>query len=239
MKFKVGDFYAVPRKGATISDKQKKVLKAAMDKARKRMNAICNFMEKHKGAKNIHQAFKDSMEIYFRLGKAELKGSGLTETFDFITKNLVLIRDGLNKKDEEIVDAAPSKMGVDMTTAAGYVRMSFKEFFKKKDPKRPANFTGRIHIKYELLKEGKEDEVAALIIHEASHKFTGTRDWAYLPNGPNESLLAYQADWIKQLGSKQAVMKAWEKDPYFKIVPVQALNNADSFAGFAYTADMS
>jgi hypothetical protein len=71
---------------------------------------------------------------------------------------------------------------------------------------------------------------AGNLIHEATHRFIGTRDWAY---AINFDMISYESTYTA-LGMRPPPppksvnsIKAW----YDMTVP-EALNNADSYAGF-------
>jgi hypothetical protein len=100
--------------------------------------------------------------------------------------------------------------------------MGYSELFRARDPARPATFTGRIHVDFGRIARQDADGNAALIIHEAAHKFLGARDWCYLPSNDGMKALA---EGFQELGVALT-------GPFWNLTNQQGLNNADSYPGY-------
>ena len=100
-----------------------------------------------------------------------------------VRDNLNRIESGLWTPDLQIVDSNPNRGG----NASGYVRCSYSEMFRTADADRERSTGGRIHIRFATY--GATNTVAnqqncgITIVHEAAHKFCGSRDWQYNAEG--------------------------------------------------------
>jgi hypothetical protein len=244
-------FDAVSRPDGDVTVVQQAWLKDTMAAARDRLIKAVSYLADNDVKKNPPDALKKYYKIYFRLTDTEMGALG--KVHDFVVENLTKMKNGLLSDDLAIVDNADKKFGHSMTGVAGYVRMSKWEIFHKRDPSRPVEFAGRIHLDWDLFRVAVQDSygnelseekvsvlrdkkvgyMAATLIHEASHKFTGTRDWSYLPNDTSADLVAYWDYFVSTAGENMAA-QMHKDNAYFKMTPEQAQNNADSYGGFAY-----
>lgn len=84
---------------------------------------------------------------------------------------------------------------------------------------------GRIHINFGSLLDRnsatKIRDAATTLVHEATHRFTGTRDWAYMAEGLEAFVAAKALGTTLAMGGEIAAL-----------TNLQALNNADSYGKF-------
>lgn len=237
MRVRIQHFYAVSRPDGVVTEEQQAVLGAAMTIALQRLNRMIDYLAVHDiaNAGNLPANFVRALQVYFRLADPPPAGAAMARILGQIRGNLVAIRDGLLTRNIEIVANAATKKGVDMSRCAGYVAMKWTEAFRFKDATRPATFSGRIHIRFANVREGNEVLCAGTLVHEASHRFNGARDWSYLPVDTANDMLAYEDDYIARMGRANG-LRALHVAPFYAMTAPQALNNADSFAGFAMCA---
>lgn len=230
------DAVAVPRPGKTFSDDELLAFDRAMTLAlRKLERAIVATVAAQKSLTRTGALPHD----YWRLLRAcfqvpeDMPQDDLLMCMEILDDGLCRIRKGLRTPGLPIVATNPTGGGG--AKATGYVAMAYLEKFRPKDPVRPAVFDGRIHIKPSLLDPENPRKAAYVIVHEASHKFLGTRDWAYTPS---ENSLVAMEDELADMGKdprNRRGEKKMSKD-WYDLSVVQALNNADSFASFAMQA---
>lgn len=143
-----------------------------------------------------------------------------------------------------------------MDAAAGMVIFSvpsvLKDTISGPDPGRAMGTMGLIRINYNDI--GAKVVAAHTLIHEASHKWLGTRDWGYHYGW---DMLGYESSWREMGGDVPpldfvypkatrgprtegknypskvpdkgtSALKAW-----YEMSGAEALNNADSYSGFA------
>lgn len=151
---------------------------------------------------------------------ADAAGAVLQRNLLSVLAVLQATRAGLKTVDLQIVDENPNRG----QGAQGYVRMAFSELFRTDDPARPAAFAGRIHMHFAQALRKRDALNALVLIHEATHRFAGTRDWSYLPS--ESGLVELEAELI-DAGGRDAL-----RGGFFGMTNEQALNNADSHAGF-------
>jgi hypothetical protein len=142
------------------------------------------------------------------------------------------LNERVQSRDLTIHNAVGQHAG--MEDAAAYVPSSggvasfLVEVASYVTPKRPARFDGDIHMKF--AKSGSTDNAAATQSHEASHRYLGTRDWAY---SPAPDMIEYKQSWedaglpVPEPPASVNARKTWDT-----MTVDEALNNADSIAGF-------
>ncbi len=222
-RVRVRDFYAVSRPGGTVSAVQGQVLGDSMVLARRRLDEVLSLTRDSRRAlrggsdMDLSVDFLENLKSLFRVA-GDASAATIRNTIETAYDSLSRVQHGLGTRDIQIVDSNPNRGGV----ASGYVRMAYREILRRRDAERQVSFGGRVHFRFALLRAGDESKVAHVIIHEAAHKFAGARDWCYLPS--ESGMVAMEND-MRGIGVPS--QGAW-----YDMTNIQALNNADSYAGF-------
>jgi len=148
-----------------------------------------------------------------------------------LRNNLRTLEQSVAGRDLTIHSAIGQHAG--MEDAAAYVRRNdpvgmLREQMGWSNPLVPAGFCGDIYMDFNQL--GATHVAAANLVHEASHRYLGTRDWSHLPN---YDMVAYERQWaalglpIPYPPRSRNALKAWAN-----LTVDEALNNADSYGGF-------
>jgi hypothetical protein len=212
-------FHLVSRPGGAVTVAERQVFSAAMSLARPALDHARTILDARlagtlPGAGLVPAQFDHFVDYCFRPAAGAL---AWTATLNTARANVIRIRNGLWAVGVQIVDLNPNRGGA----ASGYVRASTSEAVKQRDPAREMSFSGRIHVnfhRYAALNDPiNHRNAATTIVHEATHKFCGARDWQNLGGGSKPYL-----DMIA-LGLPP-VITALAND--------RALNNADSYAEF-------
>jgi hypothetical protein len=210
------------RRGARIAPTEGTVMASAMNTARLKLNNAIAITQARingavEGAGVVPVGFGALLEYAFRPGA---NAATVATTLNAVLVGLQQISAGLNAGDLEIVDSNPNRGGV----ASGYVRMNISELVTKKDPARPRDNLGRIHIRLATYGAAATaaniNGAASTLVHEASHKFVGTRDWGYMAEGAAAYLAMVAMNLPPVLGGGAVLTNA------------EALNNADSYTAF-------
>lgn len=209
-------FYIVSRPGAQVTLVEQQVFTAAMAQARTAIHrayaiTILRIAGTPAGVGAVPAHFDQLLDYCFRPGAA----AGATRLT--VRDNLVRIRNGLWGHDVQIVDSNPNRGGI----ASGYVRCSYSEIFRTRDAAREQSFAGRIHIRFGAYNAANtpvnQRNAATTIVHEATHKFCGARDWIY-NGGGFQGHAAFAAIGVVP--------------PLPAMTNAEGLNNADSYAEF-------
>jgi hypothetical protein len=176
-----------------------------------------------------HEAFRACMGAYFRVPSGSTLGAYNGWVLR-LKNNLQELNTHLQSRDLTLHTAIGQHPG--MEDAAAYVQREIGvgalfELVAMPNPNSRAAFYGDIYMKFGQL--GADHVAAATVVHEASHRYLGTRDWAYLPNN---DLIAYQLQWTQlnipvPYARSRNALKAWDQ-----MSVDEALNNADSYSGF-------
>jgi hypothetical protein len=173
-------------------------------------------------------AFKTCMNAYFRTPP-------VANTVKYIgwvlrvNQNIQTLATYLNSKDLTVHAAVGQH--ANMEDAAAYVQKATGSALWDAihpNPNSPATFYGDIYMKFNQL--GANNVAAANLIHEATHRYLGTRDWAYVAN---YDMVAYEKMFTDNHRPVQYpprsvnALVAWAN-----MTVDQAINNADSYAGF-------
>jgi hypothetical protein len=212
-------FYLVSRPGARVSLVERQVFTSAMNIARTKLNQVHTLVVQRiggalPGGGIVPPVFDNLLEYCFRHGGAAL----LQPTLTRIRLNLERMRTGLSDPDTQIVDTNPAWRNAG--GASGYVSCAFSERFRSDDPHRERSSTGRIHVRFSaynsVFDPVNSRNAAHTIIHEASHKFCGTRDWVSIANSTGYFAMVAQGLNV----------------PMQPLLHDQALNNAYSYEEF-------
>lgn len=212
-------FSLVSRPGGQVTLTETQVFTVAMNIARTELDRTAAIIGMRLsgnpiGVGLVHANFGHHLEYCFRPGPA---APTIANTLSAVRDYLNRIRVGVWGADVQIVDSSPTRGN----GGSGYVRCSYSELLRLRDPARELNFAGRIHIRFGAYNAANtpvnQRNAGTTIVHEAAHKFCGARDWLYNGGG--------SAGYVAMLG--------------IGIVPAlpvltnqQALNNADSYAEF-------
>jgi len=209
-------FSLVSRPGGAIGLVENQVFTAAVNIARAALDrayAILNLVivGTPPGVGLVPADFDRHFEYCFRVGAAPVA------SWQTVRDNLVRIRNGLWSPALQIVDKNPNRAGA----AVGYVRCAWSEAVRFADEAREVSFAGRIHVRFGSYNAANtaanQNGAASTIAHEATHKFTGARDWAYIGGGS----IGWRA------------MPPGTPLPFGNLTNAQALNNADSYSELA------
>jgi hypothetical protein len=212
-------FSVVSRPGALVTVVEGQVFGAAMNIARlaaDRAYAIVSMRiaGTPPGVGIVPATFAAHLHYCFRTGAVPLM---IAATLNAVRGNIDRLRTGLWSRDLQIVDSNPNRGGI----ASGYVRGNFSELFQRRDAGREMGFAGRIHLRFGAYNAANtavnQQNAAITIVHEATHKFCGARDWLYNAGG--------SAAYI-------ALLAMGALPPLPPLTNHQALNNADSYAEF-------
>lgn len=210
-------FYLVSRPGGAVSAVENQVFTAAMDQARTAVHraygiVVARLAGTPAGAGVVPAHFDQLLEYCFRPGAI---AATITATRTRVRDNLVRIRNGLWTPGLQIVDSNVNRGGA----ASGYVRCSYSELFRLRDANREQSFGGRIHIRFGNYNTANtpvnQRNAATVIVHEATHKFCGARDWTYNGGG---------------FAGYAAFVAMGAAPPLPALTNAQGLNNADSYA---------
>ena len=210
-------FNLVSRPGATVSLIENQVFTAAMELARAALDRAILLLDARipgAAAPPLPANFENLADYCFWPGNIEPLRTNRLAT---VRANVQRIRVGLTSAGLQIVDSNPNRGGA----ASGYVRTTVGEALRPgTDPATEKPFVGRIHVRFATVNTGNtpvnQQMAAFTIVHEASHRFCGTRDWGYNGGG--------SAGYFALLALGPAAIPHLATD--------QALNNADSYAEF-------
>jgi hypothetical protein len=215
-------YMLTPRPDGAVTVTEAAVMTAAMNSARVALARVIGITQAAslgavEGAGVVPVGFGALLEYAFRPGPL---AANVANTVAAALVGLQQINIGLNHALLEIVDSNPRRGGL----ASGYVRMTVRELFRRADPARPRNNEGRIHIRLATygaaVTAANINNAASTLVHEASHKFSGTRDWGYMAEGAAGYLAMVALGMPPVLGGGAVLTNP------------QGLNNADSFAAF-------
>lgn len=168
------------------------------------------------------------LKTFFNL-TGSVKDAGFVQGVLTVTDNINTLIGAVNSKDLEL---QPLVVTDETADAAAFVRRGAVGYLMEKvrlpDPNKPAtDFYGPLNLRFDRL--FPVGTAAANLIHEASHRYIGTRDWAYLPN---YDLVTWENDMTQAgiaLSAPKSInaIKSW-----YEMSTAEALNNADSYGGF-------
>jgi hypothetical protein len=222
--FNEGAFKIELNDDATVKPSQIRALKLALSLARQRLAAVVGLGT----ARSQERRFKTCVGTYFR-APGGIPLPLYNQKILTLTQNLAALRRHLDSPD---VTFKAVEVGPETSDAAAYVQRGMVDVIWDltfgANPSRPADFYGPIFLRFDQL--GTTATAAANVIHEATHRYLGTRDWAYLPN---YDMLDYETSYANygvpppRPPKSVNALKAWY-DMSFD----EGLNNADSYAGF-------
>ncbi|MEI7869626.1 MAG: hypothetical protein WCI11_17200 [Candidatus Methylumidiphilus sp.] len=172
--------------------------------------------------------FKLCMETYFRVPptatEAVYNAAARTVMANLNELNIELQSNELTLSPVVLTDATAD--------AAAYVMRHIPDALKDAvfgdNPLKRASFYGAIHLRFDKLHP--VGTAAGNLIHEGTHRFLGTRDWSY---AVNFDMIGYE-ETHRNMGIEPPTppksvnsIKAW-----YEMSVSEALNNADSYAGF-------
>jgi hypothetical protein len=210
------------RPHAVINPVEAAVMTAAMNTARVKLLAAIAITQAVVGGTAeghgiVPVGFGALLEYAFRPGPLP---ANMLNAANAALVGLQQINTGLNAATLEVVDSNPRRGGI----ASGYVRMTVRELFRRADPARPRDNVGRIHIRLATYGGAATpvniNNAASTLVHEASHKFSGTRDWGYMAEGAAGYMGMVAMGMVPALGGGAVLTNP------------QGLNNADSYAAF-------
>jgi hypothetical protein len=175
-----------------------------------------------------HVAFKICMNAYFRVPPV-VNTAKYVGWVVRVNRNIQTLATHLNSRELTVHAAVGQHAG--MEDAAAYVQKSTRSAFLDAiypNPNSPATFRGDIYMKFNQL--GGANVATANLIHEATHRYLGTRDWAYVAN---YDMIAFEKSYrdinlpVPYPPRSVNALVAWAD-----MTVDQAINNADSYAGF-------
>lgn len=189
-------------------------------------------------SQSLRAAFKVCMRAYFRFSPAMSVNLGpedpklvnqYAQNVMRIMSNVATLYAEMKSKD---LTLKAFKAEGETSDAAMYVQRKIPQALYEAavtpNPKTPASFYGPIFFRFDQL--GTTSTLAGNLVHEGTHRFLGTRDWAYCVQFDmvdyEESYVALNIP-IPQPPKSPNSIKAW-----YDMTTQEAINNADSYAGF-------
>lgn len=178
--------------------------------------------------KKDQAGFKLCMQTYFRV-PADASDGVYNNACRVVMDNLA----ELNREVQSFELLLSPVVNSDATAdAAAYVQRSIpdalKDALSTPNPAKRASFYGPLFLRFDRL--NPVGTAAGNLIHEATHRHLGTRDWAYAVQFDMMGYeKAYRDMGINPPAPPKSVnsIKAW-----YDMTVDEALNNADSYAGF-------